>query len=281
MDIVKHNQIAWDNQSRQQQSPWVQPVSPEEVAAARSGIWQVVLTPKKTVPAEWFGNLKHQQVLGLASAGGQQVPIFAAAGAQVTSFDNSLEQLDKDKLVAEREGLNIALEQGDMADLSRFQDETFDLIFHPVSNVFSEHILPVWRHCARILRPGGRLLSGFMNPDFFMFDHEDIDAGGPLEVSFSLPFADIEQLSHKQIMALQQRGEALEFSHSLQSQIGGQLEAGLMIAGFYEDRWDTQATLLNDYMPTSMATLAIKPESPVAAMKRNHKDKHKKDNQWT
>ena len=93
-----------------------------------------------------------------------------------------------------------------------------------------------------------------------MFDHEDIDAGGPLEVSFSLPFADIEQLSHKQIMARQQRGEALEFSHSLQSQIGGQLEAGLMIAGFYEDRWDTQATPLNDYMPTSMATLAIKPE---------------------
>jgi SAM-dependent methyltransferase len=260
MNIVKHNQIAWDNQSRQQQSRWVQPVSPEEIAAARSGTWQVILTPTKTVPAEWFGNLKNKQVLGLASAGGQQVPIFAAAGARVTSFDNSPEQLAKDKLVAQREGLDIAFEQGDMADLSRFQDETFDLVFHPVSNVFSEHILPVWQHCARILKPGGRLLSGFMNPDFFMFDHEDIDRGGPLQVSFALPFADIDQLSHERIMARQQRGEALEFSHSLQSQIGGQLEAGLMLAGFYEDNWDTQATPLNDYMPTSMATLAIKPK---------------------
>lgn len=260
MDIVKYNQVAWDNQSRQQQSPWVQPVTPQDIAAAKSGQWQVILTPTKTVPADWFGDLQNKEVLGLASGGGQQVPILADAGATVTSFDNSPEQLNKDKLVAKREGLDIALEQGDMADLSRFEDETFDLIFHPVANVFCEHIQPVWQHCARILKPGGRLLSGFMNPDFFMFDHEDIDEGGPLQVRFALPFADIEQLSHEQIMARQQRGEALEFSHSLQSQIGGQLEAGFMIAGFYEDRWDTQATPLNDYMPTSMATLAIKPE---------------------
>lgn len=259
LDIVKHNQVAWDNQSRQQQSPWVQPVSPEEIAAAKNGQWQVILTPTKAVPAEWFGDIKNKRVLGLASAGGQQVPIFAAAGASVTSFDNSPEQLHQDELVAQREGLEIALEQGDMANLSCFDDETFDLIFHPVSNIFSENILPVWQHCARILKPGGRLLSGFMNPDFFIFDHQDIDEGGPLHVCFSLPFADIEQLSHEQIVARQQRGEALEFSHSLQSQIGGQLEAGLMLAGFYEDRWDTQSTPLNDYMPTSMATLAIKP----------------------
>ena len=259
LDIVKHNRVAWDNQSRQQQSPWVQPVAPEEIAAAKKGQWQVILTPTKAVPRNWFGDIKNKSVLGLASAGGQQVPIFAAAGASVTSFDNSPEQLIKDSLVAEREGLNIALEQGDMADLSRFDDEHFDLIFHPVSNVFSEHILPVWQHCARILKPGGRLLSGFMNPDFFLFDHEDIDKGGPLQVCFSLPFADTDQLSQQQIMRRQQRGEGLEFSHSLQSQIGGQLDAGLLLAGFYEDHWDTLSTPLNDYMPTSMATLAIKP----------------------
>ena len=259
MDIVKHNRVAWDNQSRRQQSPWVQPVTPAEIAAAKNGRWQVILTPTKAVPAEWFGELTNKQVLGLASAGGQQVPIFAAAGASVTSFDNSPEQLTKDKLVAEREGLNIVLEQGDMADLSRFNDETFDLVFHPVSNVFCENVQPVWQHCARVLKSGGRLLSGFMNPDFFMFDHEDIDEGGPLQVKFSLPYADIEQLSHEQIMARQRQGDALEFSHSLQSQIGGQLEAGFMLAGFYQDYWDTQITPLNDYMPTAMATLAIKP----------------------
>ena len=258
MDIVKHNEIAWDKQSSDAESPWVQPVGSAEIDAARRGDWRVILTPTKTVPEHWFDDIGGKDVLGLASGGGQQVPIFAAAGARVTSFDNSPQQLAKDRLVAERDNLNIHYEQGDMADLSRFEDESFDLIFHPVSNVFSQHILPVWQHCARLLRPGGRLLSGFMNPNFFMFDHDALDAGGPMEVRFALPYADIESLSERQIMERQQRGEALEFSHSLEAQIGGQLDAGLLLAGFYEDYWDTQATPLNDYMPTSMATLAIK-----------------------
>jgi len=166
VDILKHNEIAWDKQSSDAQSPWVQPVPPAEIDAARQGNWQVILTPTKPVPEHWFGDIRDKDVLGLASGGGQQVPIFAAAGARVTSFDNSSQQLAKDRLLAERENLNIQYEQGDMADLSRFEDESFDLIFHPVSNVFSQHILPVWQHCARVLRPGGRLLSGFMNPDF-------------------------------------------------------------------------------------------------------------------
>ena len=232
MDIVKHNEIAWDKQSSDAESPWVQPVGSAEVEAARRGDWQVILTPTKTVPEHWFGDIRDKDVLGLASGGGQQVPIFAAAGARVTSFDNSPQQLAKDRLVAERENLPIQYEQGDMADLSRFEDESFDLIFHPVSNVFSQHILPVWRHCARVLRPGGRLLSGFMNPDFFMFDHEVVDNGGPMEVRFALPYADIESLTEAQITERQQRGEALEFSHTLESQIGGQLDAGLFLRDF-------------------------------------------------
>ena len=145
-----------------------------------------------------------------------------------------------------------------MADLSRFEGESFDLIFHPVSSVFPRNILPVWHHCARALRPGGRSLSGFMNPDFFTFDHEVVDNGGPMEMRFALPYADSESLTEDQITEQQQRGEALEFSHSLESQIGGQLDAGLLLAGFYEYHWNTQANPLSDYMPTSMATLAIK-----------------------
>ena len=98
-----------------------------------------------------------------------------------------------------------------------------------------------------------------VNPDFYLFDQDKLEKGGPLQVAFTLPIADTEQLSTVQQLERQKRGEALEFSHSLQTQIGGQLEAGIFIAGFYEDRWDTQTTPLNDYMPTSMATLAVKP----------------------
>ena len=205
-----------------------------------------------------FGNLKHQQVLGLASAGGQQAPILAAAGAMVTSFDNSSVQLAKDKLVADRDGLDIRLVQGDMSDLSCFSDTSFDLIFHPVSNVFSQTIRPVWQHCQRVLKHGGRLLSGFMNPDFFLFDHYDIAAGGPIEVRFALPNADIDLLDPTELAKRKASGVALEFSYSLDDQIAGQIDAGFIIAGFFEDKWDNAATPLNAYMPTSMATLALK-----------------------
>ncbi len=176
----------------------------------------------------------------------------------VTSFDNSPAQLAKDKLVADRDGLEIQLVLGDMADLSCFDDASFDLIFHPVSNVFSQTIRPVWQHCQRVLKNSGRLLSGFMNPDFFLFDHYDIEAGGPLEVRFALPNADIDLLGPAELAKRTARGIALEFSHSLDDQIAGQIDAGFIIAGFFEDKWDIEATPLNAYMPTSMATLAIK-----------------------
>ena len=72
--------------------------------------------------------------------------------------------------VAEREGLAIRLELGDMRDLSRFGGETFDLVFHPVSNCFVDDVLPVWRECFRVLKRGGALLAGFVNPLLYIFD---------------------------------------------------------------------------------------------------------------
>ena len=35
-------------------------------------------------------------------------------------------------------------------------DESFDVVFHPVSNVFAPRVRPVWQEAFRVLRPGGR-----------------------------------------------------------------------------------------------------------------------------
>lgn len=160
IDILEHNRKAWNIQSSNGQAPWVQPVDAATIERARHGEWDVILTPLITVPHPWFGQIQGKRVLCLASGGGQQAPVLAAAGGLVTSFDNSDEQLAKDGLVAKREGLAIELEQGDMADLSRFPQDSFDLIFHPVSNVFASAIRPVWGECHRVLGDGGRLMSG-------------------------------------------------------------------------------------------------------------------------
>ncbi|MCF7687738.1 MAG: class I SAM-dependent methyltransferase [Cephaloticoccus sp.] len=255
MDVPPHNRQAWNEHARNG-NPWSIPVSPEEIARARSGDWQVILTPNKPVPREWFGEITGQDVLGLASGGGQQVPLFAAAGARVTSFDNSDEQLALDKLVADREGLEVRILQGDMANLSLFADASFDLIFHPVANVFVPDVLPVWRECARVLRPGGRLLAGFMNPAFFWFDHDEAEKTGKLEVKYRLPYSDLTSLPPARLAAHLAGISILEFGHSLDDQIGGQIKAGLVVTGFFEDDWSDEATPLNRYGPMYIATLS-------------------------
>ena len=166
MDVRAYNRGAWDRQVAGG-NPWTVPVSAEEVARARQGDWQIVLTPTKPAPAEWFPPLQGADVLCLASGGGQQGPILAAAGARVTVFDNSPAQLAQDRAVAEREGLEIRTVEGDMRDLSALADDAFDLIVHPVSNLFVPQVQPVWREAYRVARAGGVLLVGFANPAMY------------------------------------------------------------------------------------------------------------------
>jgi SAM-dependent methyltransferase len=258
IDIRAYNREAW-NREVADGNQWTIPVSSEAVAAARRGEWTILLTPSIPVPHAWFPPLAGADALCLASGGGQQGPILAAAGAHVTVFDNSPRQLAQDRLVAEREGLAIRTVEGDMADLSAFADASFDLIIHPVSNIFAQDVLPVWREAYRVLQPGGALLAGFSNPSNYIFYLDLLDRERRLEVTYTLPYSDIGSLSGERQQAYLEKGWPLEFSHTLDDQIGGQLAAGFLITGFFEDRYPPQENdLLSEYMPTFFATRAIK-----------------------
>ena len=257
-DIHRHNRDAWDAESRSGSSPWCQPVDESAIEKARNGHWEVILTPNRRVPPSWFDGVVGKRVLCLASGGGQQAPVLAAAGARVTSFDISREQLAKDQLVATRDGLDIELVQGDMTDLSCFEGGRFELIFHPVSNVFCSDVRAVWRECHRVLATGGRLLAGFTNPAYYLFDHDLLEAGEPLLVRNRLPYSEPADLPATRLKQRLAEPQAFEFSHSLDDQIGGQIDAGFLIAGLYEDSWTDEASRLNPYMPIFVATLALK-----------------------
>src|SRR5512139_416720 len=104
MDVRAYNRDAWDREVHKG-NRWTLPASPEIIASARRGEVSVLLTEQKQVPIDWLLPVKGKDVLCLACGGGQQGPVLAAAGANVTVFDNSPAQLKQDQLVAKREAL--------------------------------------------------------------------------------------------------------------------------------------------------------------------------------
>lgn len=229
---------------------WGKPISHEEYAAACSGRWSVLLTPTKPVPKEWFGDLKGKRLLGLASGGGQQMPIFAALGAVCTVLDYSPRQIESERMVAEREGYSIRIIRGDMTKPLPFEDGAFDLIFHPVSNCYVREVKPIFKECFRVLAPGGVLLCGLDNGINFLF--ADVDKRERLNTFPFDPVANPEQRAQ-----LEESGDGMQFSHTLEEQIGGQLEAGFRLTHLYEDT-DGAGTFHEHHIPTYWATRAVK-----------------------
>ena len=257
-DIIKYNRASWNAQVKLG-NRWTIPVTSQEIAAARNGDWSIVLTPRKPVPAAWFPDFSagDYQVLCLAGGGGQQAPILAAAGANVTVFDNSDAQIAQDEMVAKRNGLDIATVAGDMTDLSCFAGQQFDLIFHPCSNCFVENVLPVWSEALRVLKPGGQLLSGFTNPTRFLFDDDELQAG-KMRVAYEIPYSDLTSIDAQRLDQYTQQNEPRCFGHSLDDQIAGQISAGFAITGFYEDSYPADDDVLSNYIDCFIATKATK-----------------------
>lgn len=231
---------------------WGQPISHEEYERARRGEWGVYLTPTKLVPKAWFGPLRGKRVLGLASGGGQQIPVFTALGAACTVLDYSPKQCESERLVAEREGYAVEVVQGDMTQPLPFLDGTFDLIFHPVSNCYVEKVEPIFRECFRVLKPGGALLGGYDIGINYIFDEQEERLAHPL------PF---DPLKDPEIYELCMREDwGVQFSHTLEEQLGGQLKAGFRLTGLYEDT-NGEGRLHEYHVPTFVAVRAVKPEN--------------------
>lgn len=229
---------------------WGQPIDHETYVQALNGKWDILLTPNRPVPHRWFGDLKEKKLLGLASGGGQQIPIFAALGADCTVLDFSSVQCESERTVAAREGYDVRILQYDMTKPLPFADETFDLIFHPVSNCYVEEVKPIFQECFRILKSGGVLLCGLDNGMNFLFGED----GRTIE--YALPFNPLKDPAQYEECVRNNWG--IEFSHTLEEQIGGQLEAGFLLTDLYEDTNDTGP--LKDYnVPAFWATRAIKP----------------------
>ncbi len=233
---------------------WGRPIDRQTYANAKAGNWDVLLTPTVPVPHSWFMtagestvHLKGKRILGLASGGGQQMPIFAAGGAECTVLDYSEKQCESERMVAEREGYAIKIVHFDMTRPLPFADGAFDIIFHPVANCYIREVEPVWRECWRVLRSGGVLLAGLDMGWNFAMDEEG-----------KLGFLPVDPVANEaQRLEMEKSGDGMQFSHTVTEQIGGQLKAGFVLTDVYEDT--NGVGLLHERgIPSFTATRAVK-----------------------
>ncbi|RAI82649.1 MULTISPECIES: class I SAM-dependent methyltransferase [Macrococcoides] len=253
---VDFNQERWNNVSKKKGNAYSIPLSHEEFIYIKNNPIDVSLTIGKSVPNEWFTKAKGNKLLGLACGGGQQGPIFSAKGYDTTIMDFSEEQLNKDRMVAERENIIITTVQADMTRDFPFENETFDIIFCPVSNVYIEDLENMWKESYRVLKPGGLLMVGYLNPWVYMYDGDIVwdQPDKELLLKYKLPFNSRQLEEDGNLIIDPEYG--YEFSHTLEEQIGGQLKAGFAMIDFYESK-DVR-NRLTKYGSDYIANLSIK-----------------------
>lgn len=228
---------------------WGTPITHETFLKAKEGKWNVVLTPIIPVPHNWFPQMKGAKVLGLASGGGQQMPIFAALGADCTVIDNSAKQLEQEKIVSKREGYSINIVKGDMSKPLPFENEQFDLIFNPVSICYIEQVESLFKECSRILKKGGTFLVALDNGVNYVYNEEET------EMLYKLPFNPLKDKKLYEDSISNNWG--IQFSHTMDEQMGGLIRAGFSIEDIYQDT-NGYGKLHEFGVPTFYSVKAIK-----------------------
>ena len=230
---------------------WGSPVSHEEYLRACEGDWEIVLTPTVPVPKSWWPTLAGAEVLGLASGGGQQMPILTAAGAYCTVLDYTPEQLESERMVAEREGYDISIVRADMTEPLPFADASFDVVVNPVSLCYVREVEPILLETARVMRPGAALLAGYdIGFNYVVDDAEERIVRG-------LPYNPLE--NPKLLEADDVNEVGMQFSHTIGELLAAILHAGLVIDDVYDDV-NGKGRMSELGIPTMLAVRAHKPK---------------------
>lgn len=214
VDNLVDNQVWWSNCATQ-----------EQIYAARNGQLELTLGMDKSVPQDWIAGIHGEKVLCLAGAGGLQAPLLAAAGADVTVLDISRKMLEKDMEMARKYNLDIQMEHGNMQDLSRFRDESFAYVINPVSLCYVPDVQPIFRECYRVLKKGGVFILAAPNPLMYVCDCVEGENGTYYKAVNRMPYSSADHPG---------QGDWVEFGHTMEAFIGGQIACGFVMTGYVE-----------------------------------------------
>lgn len=177
------------------------------------------------------------RVLVLAGGGGWDAVLFAKLGATTTLLDISRRQLDTVRNLAQRERVRIRFLQGNMKDLSRFADASFDVVWHCHSLVFVDDAPRVLREVGRVLAPGGTYVISTVHPTTIrLYGTFDGQGWRPLIPYFEngpIPWEDADagiwEFAGKRVFA-----PTLEYGHRIETIVNGIVAAGIVVNGLWE-----------------------------------------------
>lgn len=192
-----------------------------------------VVSAQNLIDAEGrLGDVKGRDVLCLACGGGQQSVAFALLGANVTVFDLSAEQLERDAEAAKHYNLEIKIVQGDMRDLSGLEEAVFDIVYHAYSLSFVPDAAQVFRQVARVLRKGGLYWFQCANPFVMGMRQEDWNGSGYI---LKKPYLNKAKITYDDQDWVYNRDEnapvqnPVEYRHTLSELINGLINSGFII----------------------------------------------------
>ena len=221
---------------------WSCCICDEDMLNAKNGNIDLHLMCTKTIPDDWFpASLKGLKVLCLAGAGGQQAPLLAAAGADVTVIDLSKKMLERDRMMAEKYNLDLNLIHGNMCDMSFFSDTMFDLIINPPSLMYVPDVSIVYQECHRILKRNGIFIIAAPAPVNYLC--EFMQEGNYYKACNRMPYKSYEHDG---------QGDWIEFGHTMETYLGGLLLSGFVINGYLEEQ-------MEDITDLMFVTRAVKP----------------------
>jgi SAM-dependent methyltransferase len=213
-----HNRSAWNARVAKKQR-FTQPAADEALN-----------NPLTRLDTAWLGSdLSGKRLLCLASGGGRQSALYAAAGAQVTVVDISSEMLALDRQVAAERGFNFRVIETSMDDLSMLEPASFEIVVQPVSTCYVPDVVAVYRQVARVITPGGIYISQHKQP-------ASLQAGiTPSAGGYELTEPYYRQGPLPPVVASPHREEGtLEFLHRWEELIGGLCRSGFVVEDLVE-----------------------------------------------
>jgi ubiquinone/menaquinone biosynthesis C-methylase UbiE len=111
-----------------------------------------------------LGNVKGKDVLEIGCGGGQNSIVLKKWGAQPTGIDLSQEQLRFARLLAKKERVRIPFYHGTMEDLSRFRDNSFDIVLSAFGVGYTDNLQKTFKEVYRVLRRNGVFVFADTHP---------------------------------------------------------------------------------------------------------------------